>query len=334
MSYTIVEVGPEKRDRWNELVRMAPHGTPFHLFEGLEVLAKESGTKLHPLMLFTGQEPVGLFPFFERSVGPIPVAFSPPPNLKVEYLGPVLTCRHPIKRRKRERRLRHLVGYAVDWLDEHVDPRFVHVRTGATFDDPRPFVWRDWSVTPRHTYVVDLTLGEEDLFMAFSGDARHNVRNAEEHDVSVFEGGHEVIDQTVDLVRRRHAEQGIDYPLSAETVRTLYDVLPEGVVRPYACEFDGEFVGGKVTLELEDTAFVWLGTAENEIPIDPNDILDWHTMCKAMGRGVNRCDLLGANDERIADYKAKFAPQLETYYRLQRTSLPAKVAANLYQRFR
>ncbi|WP_435346460.1 lipid II:glycine glycyltransferase FemX [Haloarchaeobius sp. HRN-SO-5] len=334
MSYEIVELGPEERDRWNDLVRMAPHGTPFHLYESLEVLADHSGTQLHALLSQKGQEPVGLFPFFERSVGPVPVAFSPPPDLKVEYLGPVLTCRQPLKRRKRENRLRHLVDDAIDWLDEHVSPRFVNVRTGATFDDPRPFVWNGWTVVPRHTYVVDLTQDEDDLLMAFSSDARNNIRAADKYDVSVYEGAHEAIDDTVELVRRRHAEQGLDYPLSAETVRALYDAVPDGVLRPYVCELDGQFVGGCVTLELGDTILVWLGTAENDVPIDPNDILDWHAMCEGRARGAERCDLVGANNERISDYKAKFAPELETYYRLQRTSKPASVAANLYQRLR
>ncbi|WP_440991931.1 lipid II:glycine glycyltransferase FemX [Haloarchaeobius baliensis] len=331
MSYHCEELDPTDRDRWNELVETAPQGTPFHLFESLEVFARDSGTALHPLLVKKGQEPIGLFPVFDRRVGPVRVAFSPPPDLKIEYMGPVLVERQQLKPRRREKRLARLVETSLDWVDDEIDPRFVHARTGARFDDPRPFVWRDWQVVPRHTYVIDLTRDLDDLFMAFSSDARSNVRRAEEYDVVVREGDRDDIEPIIDIVRRRHAEQDVAFPLRASTVTALYDTLPEGVVRPYVCELDGSFVGGQLSLELDDDHIVWTGTSERDIPVDPNDLMDWHAIQEAAGRGVERYDFLGANNERITGYKAKFAPDLERYYRLERSTLPTRAAASMYQ---
>lgn len=332
MSYNCEVVDPTDRDRWNELVETAPQGTPFHLFESLEVFARDSGTELHPLLIRKGQEPIGLFPLFERRVGPVRVAFSPPPNLKIEYLGPVLVERQALKPRRREKRLEHLIETTIDWMDDEIEPRFVHCRSGARFDDPRPFLWRDWEVVPRHTYVVDLTRDLDDLFMAFSSDLRSNVRQAEEHDVVVSEGGREDIDYIIDIVRRRHEEQDVQYPLEAATVERLYDRLPDGVLRPYVCELDGSFIGGQLSLELGDEHLVWTGTSERDVPVDPNDLMDWHVIQRAVERGIERYDLMGANNERIAGYKAKFAPELERYYRLERSTVPTKTAAKVYQR--
>ncbi|MFD1647754.1 lipid II:glycine glycyltransferase FemX [Haloarchaeobius litoreus] len=332
MSYDCEELDPADRDQWNELVETAPQGTPFHLFESLEVFARDSSTELHPLLVRKGQEPIGLFPVFERRVGPIPVAFSPPPNLKIEYMGPVLVERQRLKPRRREKRLARLIDTSLDWVNAEIDPRFVHARTGARFDDPRPFIWRDWEVVPRHTYVVDLTRDLDDLFMAFSADARSNVRQAEEYDVVVKEGEREHIEPIIDLVRRRHEEQDVTYPLGAATVESLYDSLPDDVLRPYVCEFEGSLVGGQLSLELGEDHFVWTGTSERDIPIDPNDLMDWHAIQQAAEQGLKRYDFVGANNERITGYKAKFAPELERYYRLERSTLPTRTAARAYQR--
>lgn len=334
MSYAAEPMGPADRERWNDLVRDSPEATPFHLYEALETFADASGTTLHPLVTRKGQEPVGLFPLFERRVGPVPVAFSPPPSLKIEYLGPALVERQALKPRRRERNRSHLVETSIEWMDERIDPRYVNVRTSAVFDDPRPFVWRDWSLTPRHTYEVDLDRDPDDLFMAFSSDARSNVREADEYDVEVYEAGPDAIAPILELVRDRHEKQDVEFPLTAEFVRALHEATPDGVVRPYACDLDGELVGGTICLEHDETAMTWTGTAKRDVPIAPNDLLQWHSMQAAMDRGCTRYDLVGANLERTAGFKAKFAPDLERYYRLERATPPARVAARVYDQVR
>ncbi len=334
MGYNCEAFGPADRDRWDALVEESPNAVPFHLYAALEVFADASDTVLHPLVVRKGREPIGLFPVFERRVGPVPVAFSPPPDLKVEYMGPTLVERQPATPRRRERNRAHLVETALEWVDERIDPQYVNLRTGPRFDDPRPFVWRDWSLTPRHTYVVDLDRDPDDLFMAFSGDARDNVRDAEAFDVDVYEGGPETIERTVTLVERRHADQGVGFPLPAAVIRRLYRRLPDGVVRPYGCDLDGEFVGGMVCLAFCDTVMTWAGTAERDLPVAPNDLITWESMERAIERGRTRYDLVGANLERTADYKAKFAPDLERYYRLERASAPAAAAARVYDAVR
>jgi len=323
-------LGSDERDRWNDFVRAAPQGTPFHLYEALELFADASNTTAHPLVVRRDGEPIGLFPLFERTVGPVPVAFSPPPSLKVEYMGPVCLDSGDGTAGRRKRDHWTLLDTSMDWLDDHVGPQYVNVRTGPRFDDPRPFVWRDWSLTPRHTYVVDIDTDSDDLFMSFSSDARSNVRDARDRDVDIYEGEHEAIEQTLDLIRHRHAVQGIDFPLSTETVQALYEVLPDGVVRPYVCELSGTFVGGRLTLELEDAAYTWSGTAKRDVPIDANDVLEWHAMQAAMDRGVERYDLVGANIQQTTEYKAKYAPDLERYYTLQLASTPMRAAARVY----
>jgi len=154
MGVDVRDAGTEGAEAWDDLLEQSPHGTPFHRFAFLEVLATYANATLHPLVGYVGQEPVGLFPWFEVSKGPISTFFSPPPNLKVTYLGPALLNQEKLKRRKAERRHRQFVEAALSYAERVAAPGYVHVRTSRGYDDVRPFVWNDFEVTPAYAYPV------------------------------------------------------------------------------------------------------------------------------------------------------------------------------------
>ena len=56
-------------------------------------------------------------------------------------------------------------------------------------------------------------------------------------------------------------------------------------------------------------------------------------MRDAKRRRFARYDLTGANERDLVNYKAKFAPDLTTYYVCSRASFPVGVLEDLYRRF-
>ena len=83
-----VEVTRTDGDGWNGHVERSPEATPFHRLEALELFAEYADAELHLLVGTKGQEPVGVFPLFVRRQFGVATAFSPPPALRVPYLGP------------------------------------------------------------------------------------------------------------------------------------------------------------------------------------------------------------------------------------------------------
>jgi hypothetical protein len=330
MSVEITAADPD--EAWDELVEASPAGTPFHRRAALDVLADHANATLHPLVGYRDGEPVGAFPVFEKSKGPVSAIFSPPPDLKVSYLGPVLRDLDADQGNpaRAERRRRQFVERCIDHLDDHVSPSYVHVRADYDYADPRPFDWNGFGVTPRYTYVVDLDRDRDDLFAAFSSDARRNVRTAEDADVEVAEGGRETLDRVIEQVAARHREQGRSYLVTPEFVGDLHDRLADGVVRPYAVTVDGDFAGGMVTLESDDTIYRWQGGAKPDVDLPVNDALDWHIMTDAIDRRLTAYDLVGANNRRLCSYKAKFTPELRTYYSFRRGTVGMNVASGVY----
>ncbi|WP_265107811.1 lipid II:glycine glycyltransferase FemX [Halosolutus halophilus] len=319
-------------ERWNGYVDRSPQGTLCHEYEALQVQAEHADATLHPLIGFKGQEPVGLFPIFEIEKGFVTTAFSPPPHLRVPYLGPAFLNMGKLKQRKRDKRQERFVEGCFDWIESELAPRYAHLRTSTAFEDSRPFKWNGYDVTPEYTYAVDLSPDEDDLLMSFSSDARSNIRNADDDAYEIEVGGDEEIRLIVEQVRHRYESQGISFGVTEEFVLDLADRSATGAVRPYALRVDGEFVGGILALEYGDTIGRWLGGVRTDADVDlpTNDLLDWAVMSDALDRGLAAYDLIGADTPRINRYKAKFNPELRTYYSIEYGTWGMQTIASLY----
>jgi len=330
-----IEVSPLRDpEAWNELVERCGRATPFHRYETLQVIASHSGARCYPLVGRKGQESVGLFPVFKLSKGPFDLAVSPPPDLEISYLGPAQFSHNGMKQRKAERRHRRFIDAVFDAMTDEVDPDYTHVRAGTDYPDPRPFIWNDFDSTPRHTYHVDITPDTEELFMSFSSDVRSNVRSAADHDYEIREGGSTEIRRIIRKVGERHAEQDVSYTVPPAFGADLYEAMPDGTVRAYTCHCDGQFLGGLVTLEDDDTLYRWQSVADFDHDIAVSDVLDWELFQRASDRGIERVDLVGANNERLCGYKAKFNPEVRTYYSLERGSLVMDLLTSAYVQLR
>ncbi|MWV65475.1 GNAT family N-acetyltransferase [Halorubrum sp. JWXQ-INN 858] len=325
-----VETDPSS---WDGLVDRATDATPFHRHGALSVFADHTGTELHPLVGYKGQEPVGLLPVFSMTKGPVTLAFSPPPNRKITYLGPVLLSDPNMKRRTRERRHRRFVGEAVSHVDEEIGARYVNVRTAPGYGDPRPFLWNGFTATPRYTYHVDLDRDPDTILAAASSDLRSNVRNTDEEAFEIRSEGRPGMERVVRRAKRRHEEQGVPYDVTPGFVRDLSRAIPDRM-ESYVCTANGEFAGGGVVLFDEDTVYRWQSVADFDAPVPAQDLVDWHVITEGIDRGLSQYDLVGANNRRLCKYKSKFAPEVETYYGLERSGPAMGALTSVYSRVR
>lgn len=330
----VIDVGVETdAATWNDLLERSRTPSPFHRYECLSVCAAHAGMELQPLVGSKGQEVVGLFPLFTTTIGVFTLAFSPPPHLKIPYLGPTMVMAGSPKRRRHDLQHRRFVDGCLDWLAAEHNPGFTNIRSAVGYADARPFAWRGFDVTPGYTYSIRLD-GRDELLDRFSGDARRNVRGDHGSTVAVTDGGHETIRRVIDQIHRRHAEQDERFPVDAEFVTDLFDRLPAGIVRPYRLSVDGEFAVGVINLEYAGRALRWIGGARTDHALPVNDLLLWEICLDGLERGVERYDLVGANHPRLWDYKAKFGPDLEEYYMMEDGTWTMSMAKRCYDYFR
>ncbi|WP_254524325.1 lipid II:glycine glycyltransferase FemX [Natrinema caseinilyticum] len=336
MSVEIRVLDPDTdADEWNRYVERSDGSNPFFRAEALRLQADDTGTTLHLLAGFKGQEPVGIFPVFEYKKGPISGAFSPAPYSWASYLGPSLLNVDKLKQRKADRRTKRFLEGCLEWIDDEISPLYSKFVT-AEFDDIRPFVWNEYHVKPGHTYVVDLEGTEDDLLKRFSSDARRNIRNADGDGYDIEVGDTDDVERIVDQVRQRYENQGQAFQLSPDFACSLHEQLPEGSLQPYVCRADGELLGGILVLESDRMRYRWQGGVKPDADVDLaiNDLLDWHVMRDGLRNGIGEYDLVGAGVPSINRYKAKFNPRLETHYEITAGTFGINLLVDQYKKHR
>ncbi len=133
-------------------------------------------------------------------------------------------------------------------------------------------------------------------------------------------------------MKNRYESQDISFGVPVEFILDLNDAAEDGAVRPYTLRVDDEFVGGILALEYGDRTGRWMGGVRTDTDVDvpTNDLLDWAIMDDGHERGLETYDLVGADTRRINRYKAKFNPELETYYSLEYGKWGMRQLASMY----
>jgi len=334
VSIDVERADPADRDTWDDRIERSGAGTVFHRWDALEVVERHAGATLHPLVGYKGQEPVGLLPAYEISKGGVSTVFSPPPGMGLPSLGPVTLAPDDLKQRKRERRNRRFVTAALEWLADECSPKYERFVTPVGYGDPRPFTWEGFDVSPRFTYQVDLRPGSEAVMDSFKKSLRSDIRRSLDEDYDVRRGDRSDVAFVVERVRERYEAQGESYSLQTDYVTDLYDALADDHAAVYVGHVDGERVSGIVRPAFDGTMYYWQGGGKPDLPLPMNDLIHWEMIQDAIAEGIETYDLVGANTERICQYKAKFNPDLRPYYEVERGTRAMNLVSEVYRRFR
>lgn len=319
---------------WNRTLPSSGIGV-FHTAEALSVLDDHADADMQLLGGFKGQEPVGLLPVFVRENAVGRAVFSPPPSMGVPHMGPVLMPTSP-KRRKRERVNGDFTRAIVDELDVTSRRTLFRMVGGPEYTDPRPFLWVDQEVDTRFTYVLDVPEDTEALLDSFSRDLRREIRKASELDLAVSVEDEEAAERVARDVVSRYEEQGETAPFTVEYVRDLVGALGDHARTYVVRDGEGDYLGGIVALYSNDRAYFWQGgVGRNYEGISTNSILHWRVI-RDISNGspiesVDEYDLVGANTERLCEYKAKFGADLVPYYVVESTGRGMDIAKRAYQ---
>jgi hypothetical protein len=335
MSIEVRPVTDGERERWNEFVSQSPHGTIFHRLEFLRVLERQTDATLHLLIGYKSEEVRGIFPLFERSVGPVRLLFSPPPGMGVPYLGPALLNFGKMKQRKTERSNRRFVEGCLQWTSEEFAPHYQYVVTDWTYSDVRPFQWNEFSCRPLYSYRLEVE-DSESLMETITRSARRSIQRNREANFEVERRDSEGLTRVLADVEDRYREQDERCPLDREYLRDLQATLADDRLRVYLGFVNGECQTGRIVLQNDERVYFWQGATKPDahVRIPINDLLNWHTMTAAIDNGGSVVDIVGANTRRLCDYKSKYNPQLVEYYALDRAVTGVGPLVDVYKRIR
>lgn len=311
----------------------------FHDPDALAVLDDYTDAELHCYAAFKGEHIVGMVPLFvsDRSIGR--TVFSPPVSVGVPRLGPIIDPHSP-KQRKWERINSALADGVTDALGLDDRTTLFRMTCPVGYTDPRPYSWNDLSMEPQFTYVVDIAGCDdvEDVMGGFSKSLRNEMRRLDDVDLSIEIEGVESALRVYDDVVEQFAEHDETAPASRPFIRDLLSTLDDDRWRVYVARGPGgAYQSGIITLFSNDLAYYWQGGVRASYEnISVNNLLHRVILEDLVAdpelESITGYDLVGANTERLCEYKGKFNGELRPYYVVESSGLEMQLAKSTYKK--
>ncbi|NIB98538.1 GNAT family N-acetyltransferase [Halobacterium sp. R2-5] len=331
-----MEIQQLSLDEWDDALPSSGFEV-FHTAEALSVLEDHASGELALYGGFKGDRPVGLFPVFvqNRAVGR--AVLSPPPGFAIPRLGPLVMPASP-KRRKREQVNGRFAEHVLEEVDVDASMTLFRSVCPTSYPDPRPYVWSNLDLDTSFTYHLDVDGDTDELLKSFSKSLRREIRDGTDLDVTVEVAEEDGVRSVFEHTRERYAEQDRgftpDWPYVSDLTREL---AAEDRCRTYiAREPNGRYLSGVIVLYSNDAAYYWLGGARTTYEgTSINSLLHWHIVQDiAAGEpreSVDTYDLMGANTERLCEYKSKFGADLAPYYTVESGGAGMSAAKRAYR---
>jgi len=320
---------------WNRIIESSSHGSLPHTWSWLKILEKHTKTKLYPIMVYNGTEPLGIYPLFYQKKGYIRSVFSPPPHSGLLALGPVIANYDRLKQNKKEHVYTQLQETTNDFIKNEIKADYITISLPFGLHDPRPFSWTGYEIAPRYDYVTDLKCGYTELWKQVKAELRQSITRAEKKGVIVETGQKEDLELLFYLMQKRYEEQNMVLPISKEYLLDVYSAYKDNFA-VFVGKFQEETVTGIIHVFYKDRFFSWIGNVRSPVQISPspNDLVRWGSIKFASEQGYKEYIQMGAagNIKRHAHYN-KFNPTLNIRFIARRYSASARFMEKGYIKF-
>jgi hypothetical protein len=316
----------EDKVLWDLFVDDSPYGVLAHKWDFLKIAEKYSGYKLHTYGVYKGDELLGIYPlFYKRSMG-LRTIYSPPPDRGIPYLGFVVSKEYDKLKQSKKESLLSLFFSEIETEVRKYSPDYMLVYAVPNFMDVRFFKWNDYFVKPIYTYVVDLNRSAEEIWNNFHKDLRRDIKQAD--------GSGLVLRMSDDMSmlherqERRYREIEANFSLDAKYLEELFKAYPDNIKVYYAYNDNGEVVSSSNSQEYKGRFLGWMGMAKTVG--NANEFLMWKLIEQAKSKGYKKFEIAGADVRKQCQFKSKFNPSLEVWYRIHKMSTLGKVAGWAY----
>jgi hypothetical protein len=324
MTIELRVIKKDERDVWDHIVDQSPHGTLFHQFKWLEITEHHTHTRLIPLIGMRDGEPVGIIPLFYQKKGIFKMVFSPPPRAALFYMGPVIINYESLRQDKREDLFEEFQEAVDSYIKTDLAADYVNIALSPNLQDPRPYAWSGYTVTPFYDYQINLSAGTDYLFQTIEKKRRQDINRAKKKGICVETGSRKECDRIMDLLNERYKQQSVIQMVPKEYVLDLYDAFSENITI-FIATFEGEIITGLIDLHYRDSIYSWIGNFKPVIPISPSpsDLVGWEAVKYGCEKGFKSYVLLSAaGNKRLHSYNAaKFNPELKIRFAAKKNSL-------------
>ncbi len=331
MAITVKPVTEGLSETWDTIVQNSPHGTAFHLWDYVNIMERHSWINLlgrkvcakgHFLMGFKGEAPLGVFPVYTYTHGPLRIAASPPPRTGTYYLGPVMESSFCPNQSRREKHYFGLMQAVDDYLFTTLKIHYANVSVPQGLGDARP-LWGGYRVEPLYDYIIDISGDLDSIQDSFVKKLRWSIRFSEKQDFSFEVGSEEDLLSTYHSYMDRVVEQGIGFRMDEDILIELFNRFNGKNIFVFPVRAGDESIGGVIVTCVGQTVSVWMGCNKStKATGTSNDYMHWELIKWAKEQGYTQLRFTWANTKRLCRYKSKYNPRLDPYFFARKYSSP------------
>ncbi|MHA1381678.1 MAG: GNAT family N-acetyltransferase [Candidatus Helarchaeota archaeon] len=323
----------EELKKWDDFVDSSPIGTIFHKINWLLAVEKHTKSKFYPLIGYKGEKLIAIFPIFYLKKFIIKMIFSPPPKCEIPYLGPIFISFEHLNQRKIESILNGFIDSSLEFLREELRPDYIYIKSSPGFCDLRSFIRHNFHIIPRYDYILNIE-NPNDLIKKFSPDLRRNIKKMEKKEVQVKIGSFDDIKKVYQLIKKRYEEQNIRFPLSFNYLSEIYRSFSPQNLRIFILKHKHNIITGGIKPIYRRKIIDWVGQPKVDLfDGTPNDFLHFNIIKWGFKEGLEKYRIIGANTKRIAEFKAKYDPNLELSFCIEKANIKSLIAKTFYKKF-
>jgi hypothetical protein len=314
---------------WDAFIDRSPFGELFHKWDFMKVVERHSGYRFYPYGFFEGEKLVCLLPAFFRNQRGLRLLMSPPPLMKLPYLGFVMEPGHEAL--PEHERLRRLNGIA-EGFNEIIRarrPNYTGVQSPTGFSDLRPFLDRGFHSKVNFDYIMDVSPPLKTIEKGFSQECRSWIKQKSSSRIEIREEFD--VDKLLGFMRAKidPVHQPTFPPHLSDYFKDLLSVYPDNLKMLFFYEGDA-LVSVQLRHHYKDRCFFWIGGAKKGF----HEYVEWMMIRMAREDGFRWVINSDAYTRRLTPFKSKFNFSLMTNYELQRSDVVARTAFWSYNHLR
>lgn len=300
-------LAPAEYPEWDRLVGAVDHGTHFHSSDWVESTARALGFLPRIYGYFVdGRLCGGCSLYVTRARHALRVASSL--NRMSPYGGLVVGDAGDRDRHGRERMLLSFFQSLWDALSVEA---YDHVQLlhAPGLNDIRYYIWNGWDNHVLYTYRLPL---DE---VRFTRNARRSCAAASSRGVSVEQSGQ--IDTFAQLLEGMYARKEVAAPVDRAALAGIYARLKEaGRGELWVARDTDDAVLAADLLVIDDRrAYRYMAATASDRPLNGAAYLLLSTIFESLKeRGVPELNMMSANLPQLAEFTAKFNPEVVPYY--------------------
>ena len=253
-----------------------------------------------------------LLPVIQKSFGPIKLLGSPLTGIHTEFLGPIFT------EEVGEDRFKSALSSFNQTFPFFSLNNEIGMKEDAISFNPRSLEGMGYIYQPKNSLLIDLSMGEEELWKSFQGRARTAIRKSRKSDLKVrsikpdlefMNSYYRILEQTF---KRRKTKP--PHPLSFYiSLLKLYEsrhLLVVSCSNKESIESIGIFL-----IFNERLLFLSGASTQQGLKNGSSSLVQWEAMTQAIFKGVKEYDMGGLGISSIDKFKKSFGGRKISHHR-------------------